>query len=181
MLALRFSAHGVVCCRRRSIVNCGASDITTLLSSAPVLVCVFFFFLWSASETEVPRADDNRLLRHFGGSLAMLRAIALHRKWCLRRTVCVVSSCGLVSSQFRFLFCFLFLAIFFCPPPPRSRERGFIIAGVWCVSQMRAVCVLRAYCCVHRVKAVTMQVLALAPLPSFSPFSLPAFSQSSML
>lgn len=118
LLAPRFSAHGVVCCRRRSIVNCGASDITTLLSSAPVLVCVFFFFLWSASETEVPRADDNRLLRHFGGSLAMLRMIALHRKWCLRRTVCVVSSCGLASSQFRFLFCFLFLAIFFCPPPP---------------------------------------------------------------
>lgn len=92
--------------------------------------CLCFFFLWSASETEVPRADDNRLLRHFGGSLAMLRAIALHRKWCLRRTVCVVSSCGLVSSQFRFLFCFLFLAIFFCPPARVSVVLLLPVCGV---------------------------------------------------
>lgn len=72
LLALRFSAHGVVRCRRRSIVT-AAHPTSPLSSSAPVL----FFFLSSASEAKkVPRADDNRLLRHFGdGSLAMLRRI----------------------------------------------------------------------------------------------------------
>lgn len=119
LLALRFSAHGVVRCRRRSIVT-AAHPTSPLSSSAPVL---FFFYRLRAKRKKYHGLTTIGFSATSGMDRWPCSAGSSHQKWCLRRTECVVSSCGLAKLSVSVLL----VSHVFLP----ARVSAVYIAGVW--------------------------------------------------